>query len=173
MNRAYIALGTNIEPREDYLNQALELLTKDKRINILNKSSIYQTVPVGYVDQPDFLNMVIEIDTSLIAIDLLDVCQEIEQHLGRKRTIRFGPRTIDLDILLYNQENRQSERLIIPHPRMHERAFVLVPLREISPKLYIPQIGKYVLDLINELSAEAIEDVTLYRSVTNKVFKDD
>src|SRR5690625_3159523 len=168
MNRAYIALGTNIEPREDYLNQELELLTKDKRINILNKSSIYQTVPVGYVDQPDFLNMVIVIDTSLIAIDLLDVCQEIEQHLGRKRTIRFGPRTIDLDILLYNQENRQSERLIIPHPRMHERAFVLTPLGEISPDLYIPKVGKHVVDLINELSAEEIKDVRLYSRSIDK-----
>jgi|SRR5699024_4796371 len=162
MNQAYIALGTNIEPREEYLNQAIELLEQDQRINIIKKSSIYQTVPVGYTDQPDFLNMVIEIETPLIAIDLLDACQEIEQHLGRERTIRFGPRTIDLDILLYNQENRQSERLIIPHPRMHERAFVLVPLEEISPKLYIPKIGKHVMDLINELSAEAIKDVRLY-----------
>lgn len=162
MNRAYVALGTNIEPREQYLQDALELLTKDKRINILKKSSIYQTVPVGYTDQPDFLNMVIEIDTSLIAIDLLDVCQEIEQNLGRKRTIRFGPRTIDLDILVYNQENRQSERLIIPHPRMHERAFVLVPLREIAPKLDIPKKKKQVVDLIDELPEEAIEDVKLY-----------
>lgn len=162
MNRAYVALGTNIEPREQYLQDALELLTKDKRINILKKSSIYQTVPVGYTDQPDFLNMVIEIDTSLIAIDLLDVCQEIEQNLGRKRTIRFGPRTIDLDILVYNQENRQSERLIIPHPRMHERAFVLVPLREIAPNLDISKIKKQVVDLIDELPEKAIEDVKLY-----------
>ena len=162
MNRVYVALGTNIEPREQYLQDALELLTKDKRINILKKSSIYQTVPVGYTDQPDFLNMVIEIDTSLIAIDLLDVCQEIEQNLGRKRTIRFGPRTIDLDILVYNQESRQSERLIIPHPRMHERAFVLVPLREIAPKLDVPKIKKQVVDLIDELPEEAIKDVKLY-----------
>src|SRR5690625_662184 len=162
MNRVYVALGTNIEPREQYLQDALELLTKDKRVNILKKSSIYQTVPVGYTDQPDFLNMVIEIDTSLIAIDLLDVCQEIEENLGRKRTIRYGPRTIDLDILVYNQEDRQSERLIIPHPRMHERAFVLVPLREIAPKLDVPKIKKQVVDLIDELPEEAIKDVKLY-----------
>lgn len=164
MNRAYIGLGTNIEPRIDYLNKALRLLKKDKRINVLKASSIYQTAPVGYTDQPDFLNMVIEIDTSLIAIDLLDVCQDIEQHLGRKRTIRFGPRTIDLDILVYNQENRQSERLIIPHPRMYERAFVLVPLKEIAPNLHIPKIEKRVIDLIEELTVDATRDVKLYNS---------
>lgn len=168
MNQAYIALGTNIEPREEYLNQALALLAEDKKIEILNQSSIYQTVPVGYTDQPDFLNMVIQIKTSYKAIDLLNACQEIEQSLGRKRTIRFGPRTIDLDILLYNQENRQSERLIIPHPRMHERAFVLTPLREISPDLYIPKVGKHVVDLINELSVEAIKDVKLYSRTIDK-----
>jgi|SRR5690625_4010205 len=167
MNRAYVALGTNIEPREQYLHDALELLTKDERINILKKSSVYQTVPVGYTDQPDFLNMVIEVNTSLKAINLLDVCQEIEQNLGRKRTIRFGPRTIDLDILVYNQENRQSERLIIPHPRMHERAFVLVPLREIAPNLDIPKIKKQVGDLLDELSEEAINDVKLYGESTS------
>jgi len=168
MNQAFIALGTNIEPREGYLNQALELLAEDKKMEILNQSSIYQTVPVGYTDQPDFLNMVIEIKTSYMAIDLLNACQEIEQSLGRKRTIRFGPRTIDLDILLYNQENRHSERLIIPHPRMHERAFVLTPLGEISPDLYIPKVGKHVVDLINELSAEEIEDVRLYSRSIDK-----
>ena len=168
MNQAYIALGTNIEPREGYLNQALELLAEDKKMEILNQSSIYQTVPVGYTDQPDFLNMVIEIKTSYMAIDLLNACQEIEQSLGRKRTIRFGPRTIDLDILLYNQENRHSERLIIPHPRMHERAFVLTPLEEISPDLYIPKVGKHVVDLINELSAEEIKDVRLYSRSIDK-----
>ncbi len=169
MNQAYVALGTNIEPREEYLNNALELLAKDNRIDVLKKSSVYQTVPVGYTDQPDFLNMVIEIKTPLSAIDLLDVCQGIEQDLGRERTIRFGPRTIDLDILLYNQENRQSERLIIPHPRMHERAFVLVPLQEISPNLDIPKVGKRVVDLIDELSEEAIKDVRLYSRSTSRL----
>lgn len=166
MNQAFIALGTNIEPREKYLNQALELLTKDREIVIVTQSSIYQTVPVGYTDQPDFLNMVIEIKTSYCAIDLLNTCQKIELDLGRKRTIRFGPRTIDLDILLYNQENRHSERLIIPHPRMHERAFVLTPLKEISPDLYVPKIDKYVSDLIKELSTDALKDVRLYRKST-------
>src|SRR5690625_2037020 len=101
MTQAFIALGTNIEPRKDHLSNALETLAKSAHITILQKSAIYETAPVGYLDQADFLNMVIEVDTSLAALDLLDFCQSIEQDLGRKQTIRFGPRTIDLDILLY------------------------------------------------------------------------
>jgi 2-amino-4-hydroxy-6-hydroxymethyldihydropteridine diphosphokinase len=166
MKRVFIALGTNIEPREQHLTDAIERLTNNEYISMQKKSSIYQTAPVGYADQADFLNMVIEIGTSLTALDLLDLCQGIERCLGRKRNIRFGPRTIDLDILVYNQENRQTERLIIPHPRMHERAFVLIPLEEIAPELVIPKIDKRVADLINELSEEAIKDVNLYHSAT-------
>lgn len=159
MNQVYIALGTNIEPREGHLEEALQLLAENNDIQIEKKSSIYETAPVGYADQADFLNMVIAIKTSLSPIGLLDVCQEIEQHLGRKRTIRFGPRTIDLDILVYNQENRQTERLIIPHPRMHERAFVLVPFAEITPELMIPSIQKCVKDLLVILPEESIKEV--------------
>lgn len=173
MNRAYIALGTNIEPREQHLKHALALLGENRRIVIQKESAIYQTVPVGYTEQADFLNMVIEIDTSLVSIDLLDVCQEIESHLGRKRTIRFGPRTIDLDIIVYNQESRESDRLIIPHPRMHERAFVLVPLTEIAPDLIIPKIGKRPMDLIKQLSVEDIRDVKLYTGSANEFMEEE
>lgn len=142
MNQAFIALGTNIESRETYLKQALDLLEANKDITIQKKSSVYETAPVGYQDQADFLNMVVELQTSLLSMDLLDVCQQIEKELGRKRNIRFGPRTIDLDILTFNHENSKVERLIIPHPRMHERAFVLVPLAEIAPDFIIPVHGK-------------------------------
>lgn len=159
MTQAFIALGTNIEPRADHLENALEAMTKSGHITILQKSSIYETVPVGYLDQADFLNMVIEIDTLLTASDLLEVCQAIEQELGRRRTIRFGPRTIDLDILLYNQENRQTERLTIPHPRMHERAFVLVPLEEIAPGLQVPVYNKPIADLVRNLPESELRDV--------------
>ncbi|MYL44324.1 2-amino-4-hydroxy-6-hydroxymethyldihydropteridine diphosphokinase [Virgibacillus halodenitrificans] len=159
MNEVFIALGTNIEPREVHLNKAIELLSKHSSITIYKKSSIYETAPVGYTDQNDFLNMVLEAHTSLSPIELLDVCQGIEQELGRKREIRFGPRTIDLDILLYNQENRKMERLIIPHPRLHERAFVLVPLEEIAPKVIIPTQDKCVSDLINQLPRKDMKDV--------------
>src|SRR5699024_9592520 len=110
------------------------------------ESSIYETAPVGFIDQADFLNMVIEVETRLSPIELLDVCQEIELRLGRERVIRFGPRTIDLDILLYNQENLETERLSIPHVRMHERAFVLVPLAEIAHSYKIVKWDKQVGD---------------------------
>lgn len=162
MNKAFLALGTNIEPRMNYLNHALAELGESKYIFIQRKSRIYETAPVGYTDQADFLNMVVEIDTTLSSIELLDACQQIEKKLGRKRDIRFGPRTIDLDILLYNHENSKTERLIIPHPRMQERAFVLIPLNDIAPNLIIPSIEKRVADLINELQDSDKKDVKIW-----------
>ncbi|MGP4109155.1 2-amino-4-hydroxy-6-hydroxymethyldihydropteridine diphosphokinase [Virgibacillus sp. L01] len=158
MKTAYLALGTNIEPREEHLKSALEMLKEDNRVIIRQHSSIYETAPVGYTDQADFLNMVIEVETSLSPIDLLNVCQNIEQQLGRKKVIRFGPRTIDLDILVYNQENRKTDVLTIPHPRMHERAFVLIPLHEIAPDLLLSD--KTVSDYLKEQSESDIKDVT-------------
>lgn len=154
MNKAFIALGTNIEPRKTHLNKALTALEEGESIKITKKSSIYETEPVGYLDQKSFLNMVIEIDTSFTAINLLKYCQSIEQELGRERTIRFGPRTIDLDILVYNEEDKSTDRLTIPHPRMHERAFVLIPLNEIAPDLFIKTLGKDVHQLTKALSEE-------------------
>lgn len=162
MNTVYLALGTNIEPRLIHLQKALHELNKNEHITILNQSSIYETAPVGYTDQADFLNMVTEIKTELTPIDLLDVCQQIEQGLGRKREIRFGPRTIDLDILIYNHENRKTERLILPHPRMHERAFVLIPLNELNPELPIGDNGKRVSDFVKNLTKEAVKDVRIW-----------
>lgn len=159
MNKAYVALGTNIEPRNVHLTSALGLLVSNGPVSVVKRSSIYETAPVGYTDQADFLNMVIEVETSLSSIELLNYCQSIELQLGRKRDIRFGPRTIDLDILLYNQENSTMERLIIPHPRMHERAFVLIPLYEIAPDALIPGFNKRVADFIEELPETEIKDV--------------
>ncbi len=159
MNKVYLALGTNIEPRDVHLSEALNLLEADEAIVIEKRSSIYETAPVGYLDQADFLNMVIEIQTLLDPIILLDRCQEIEHKLGRKREIRFGPRTIDLDILLYNQENIKEERLVIPHPRMHERAFVLVPLAEIAADAFLPNTEKTVKDFLIELPSKKVETV--------------
>lgn len=157
MNRAYIALGTNIEPRHTHLKKAIEALENHESIQLISQSSIYETAPVGYIEQADFLNMVLEIETSLLPSDLLDVCQHIEQGLGRERTIRFGPRTIDLDILVYNDENIKTDRLIVPHPRMHERAFVLVPLNEIGVRLTIQ--GASVTEFLSNLSEKDIKEV--------------
>lgn len=163
MNTAYIGLGTNIEPRKKYLDEALEQMKKAS-ITICKQSSVYETAPVGYADQADFLNMVIEAKTSLSSFSLLERLQEIERMLGRKREIRFGPRTIDLDILLYNQENSEIERLILPHPRMAERAFVLIPLKEIAPDLHIQAFGKTVRGLVEELNKEDLEGVRKWKN---------
>jgi 2-amino-4-hydroxy-6-hydroxymethyldihydropteridine diphosphokinase len=168
MNKAFIALGTNIEPRKEYLDQAIQLLSKVEDVQIIKKSSIYQTPPVGYTDQADFLNMVLEISTRLSSEELLDQCQEIENELGRKRTIRFGPRTIDLDILVFNEENIKTERLTIPHPRMDSRAFVLVPLNELAPDVLISGIGKTVNQLLHGLPEQDKKDITKWKMVESE-----
>ena len=131
-NTAYISLGTNMGDRFSFLKMAVKSLKDNPQLKLVNYSSIYETDPVGYEDQDLFLNMAVEVKTILTAQELLDVCLAIENELGRKREIKWGPRTIDLDILLYNQENIETETLIIPHPRMQERAFVMVPLLEMT-----------------------------------------
>jgi 2-amino-4-hydroxy-6-hydroxymethyldihydropteridine diphosphokinase len=139
-NKAFISLGTNIGDRFQYLSLAIKELEKHEQIEVVDESSIYETDPVGYVNQAAFLNMVVLVITGLSSHELLTECLRIELELGRKREIRWGPRTIDLDILLYNQENIETEDLIIPHPRMKERAFVLVPLLEIGSDLLNPSL---------------------------------
>lgn len=164
MITSFIGLGSNIEPREDYLKRAIKLLKTHKEIIVEDVSAIYETVPVGYLDQSKFLNQVIKITTSLSAIDLLDVCQNIERDLDREETFEDGPRTIDLDILLYNQEYRQLERLKIPHPRLHERAFVLIPLNDVGPERIIPTSGKSVSELVDSLPKKALQSVVKWDS---------
>ncbi|WP_342527513.1 2-amino-4-hydroxy-6-hydroxymethyldihydropteridine diphosphokinase [Chryseomicrobium sp. FSL W7-1435] len=132
MNRAYLSIGSNIGDRYQYLQEAVRSLSAVPSITVIKLSKVYETDPVGYTDQAAFLNIAVELGTSLSPHDLLAVCQNIEQELGRKRIIRWGPRTVDLDILLYNDENIESDDLVIPHPRMEERAFVVIPLASIS-----------------------------------------
>jgi 2-amino-4-hydroxy-6-hydroxymethyldihydropteridine diphosphokinase len=150
-NTAFIALGSNLGNRYDNLMDALQLLTRYPEICLVNCSSVYETDPVGYEDQDQFLNMVVELQTDWSPFELLEVCLKIELELGRKREIKWGPRTIDLDILLYNQENIETEKLIVPHPRMHERAFVVVPLLEIQPDVAIPGMEKPLHTSLDEL----------------------
>ncbi|MDD9272069.1 2-amino-4-hydroxy-6-hydroxymethyldihydropteridine diphosphokinase [Paenibacillus sp. GCM10023248] len=128
---AYVALGSNIDDREQFLQDAITALNQESGIVVTGVSSMYETDPVGYVDQSAFLNMVVQIQTNLPAEELLHTLLAIETRLGRKRDVRWGPRTIDLDLLLYGDERHTTPDLIIPHPRMHERAFVLVPLSEV------------------------------------------
>lgn len=132
MNIVYISIGTNIGERLCNLQNAVRLLREHPAINVEHISSIYETDPVGFVDQAAFLNIVVKVTTSLAPQQMLTACQSIETELGRVRLIRWGPRSIDLDILLFNHENIETESLIVPHERMYERAFVLVPLCEIS-----------------------------------------
>ncbi|HET7656899.1 MAG TPA: 2-amino-4-hydroxy-6-hydroxymethyldihydropteridine diphosphokinase [Bacillales bacterium] len=138
MKIAYLSLGTNLGDRMQYLKEAVLHLHVHEAINVEKLSSIYETEPVGYTNQPEFLNMVVKISTLLTPMELLEETAAIEKNLGRKRTIRWGPRTIDVDILLYDRLKLETDVLQIPHPRLTERAFVLIPLAEIHPKLAIP-----------------------------------
>ncbi|MER2088652.1 MAG: 2-amino-4-hydroxy-6-hydroxymethyldihydropteridine diphosphokinase [Sporosarcina sp.] len=138
MNVAYVSIGSNIGDRLRHLTEAVRGLHSHEGITVTSVSSVYETAPVGFTEQADFLNMVLCVETDLAAQHLLEVCQKIEHGLGRVRDIRWGPRTADLDVLLYNNDNIRTENLIVPHPRMHERAFVLIPLLEIAPLMADP-----------------------------------
>ncbi len=166
MNIAYLSLGSNIGEREQFLNEAVLLLNSHANINVMQQSSLYETDPVGFTEQGKFLNIVVKIETSLQPEKLLNQCLQIEKDLGRVREFKWGPRVIDLDILLYNQENVVSESLLIPHPRMHERAFVLIPLLEIAPYLVHPIKLSPFSELLDEIPDK--EGVRLWKQ-TNGV----
>jgi len=138
----FIALGSNLENPAAQIKRGFEELAALPATRLIKRSSLYRTKPVGYADQPDFVNAVAQLETSLSARDLLDALLEIERRQGRTRSFRNAPRTLDLDILLYGDEVRANADLTIPHPRMHERAFVLVPLVEIAPDCIIPGKGR-------------------------------
>lgn len=152
MKKIYLSLGSNIGNRKLNLDRAVGLLKA--RVNLLKQSSYYETEPVGYKNQDWFLNIVLEGETDLRPEDLLDFTQGIENKMKRKKTIRFGPRIIDIDILLYGEAKLQTERLTIPHPRMTQRAFVMVPLYEIAPSLDIE--GRTTKEIIENLKGEEI-----------------
>lgn len=155
MNLAYLSLGSNIGDRFDYLRSSVQLLNDSEGIQVKRVSSVYETDPVGYVDQAAFLNIVVELKTFLSPHDLLKRCNEIEEENGRIRELRWGPRTVDLDILLYNEENVKTEDLIIPHPRMMERGFVLIPLVELDPELVEP-LTKHSLLKLAQVQKEGV-----------------
>lgn len=141
MNTAYLSLGSNLGNRFEMLQDAVKMLQMENNLEVTAVSSVYETDPVGYTEQASFLNIVVEIKSPLTADEILLICLETEQTLGRIREFRWGPRCIDLDILLYNDENIVSEKLTVPHPRMHERGFVLVPLMELLPEGIHPGTG--------------------------------
>jgi 2-amino-4-hydroxy-6-hydroxymethyldihydropteridine diphosphokinase len=146
--KGIIALGSNIgEPREN-LDLAIELLRE--ATEVIKVSSYYVTKPVGYEDQPDFVNAVCIIESELPAIELLNMLHGIEKAMGRERTIKWGPRTIDLDIIQYGSLLSNSPELTLPHPRAHERKFVLEPWLEIEPEAVLLTHGK-IADLLTKL----------------------
>ena len=142
MMRAYVGLGANLGDREAMVRSALEQLAAEPGVELVGVSAFRDTAPVGVVDQPRFLNAAAAVETSLSARELLELLLGIERRLGRTREgPRFGPRTIDLDLLLYGDEQVAEPGLQVPHPRLHERLFVLEPLFELAPGLVVPGKG--------------------------------
>lgn len=160
MVEAYVGLGSNLGDRESFLQQAISKLDDHPNISVIASSNIFETEPVGYLNQNSFLNMVIHLSTSLEPEQLLNTLMAIEKELGRTREIRWGPRTIDLDLLLYGRESINTPTLTVPHPRMTERAFVMVPLIEL---VHRSQDALFA-SLIKQLEKlEGKEGVTLWK----------
>ena len=155
MKRIYLSLGSNVGDREGNLRKAVERLASDD-VRVLRRSRIYETEPVDYEDQAWFLNQVVEADTALFPMQLLTRIGRVEHELGRVRTRRNGPRTIDIDIVLYAAAVVNTPRLEIPHPRMAERRFVLVPLAELAPKLRHPVTHRSVHQMLESAPAGVV-----------------
>ena len=141
MTRAYVGLGANLGPREVTLLRAADLLAAADGVEVVAVSQLRETDPVGVVEQPPFLNGAIALDTSLSPRAVLELLLEIEEELGRVRGERWGPRTVDLDLLVYGDKRVDEDGLHVPHPRLHERRFALEPLAELDPELVIPGLG--------------------------------
>ena len=148
-NKIYLSLGSNIGNRQEYIESAIELVGKTEGIKILKKSGLYETSPVGYVEQDLFLNAVIKIETDFSEREILKIINKIENELDRKREIRWGPRTIDIDILIFSDKKINETDLIIPHKEMLNRLFVLVPLIEIYDGEYFEK--EKIIERIEEL----------------------
>ena len=146
--RAYLGLGGNLDDPAARIRRAFGAIGALAQTSLVAQSALYRTAPVGYLDQPDFINAVVAVDTGLAPLDLLDALLALELDAGRERSFRNAPRTLDLDILLYGAVVLDDARLTLPHPRMGNRAFVLLPLAELAPDLLIPGVG-----VVRELAA--------------------
>ena len=155
---AYIGLGSNLQNPRAQIKNALNSLHDYDGIEVVDVSSLYESKPLLDMPGPNYINAVCKIDTTLSAIDLLDICQSIEDNQKRIREVKWGSRTIDLDILLYEQQVISSDRLSIPHPEMIDRAFVMVPLCEIDKEINVPLLGpvKSLMERINKLDVKKI-----------------
>jgi 2-amino-4-hydroxy-6-hydroxymethyldihydropteridine diphosphokinase len=152
---AFIALGSNLQDPAAQVRAGMAALARLPETRVTAQSSLYRSAPAGYADQPDFVNAVAAVETTLAPHALLDALLAIERHRGRVREFRNAPRTLDLDVLLYGDLAIDDARLTIPHPRLHERAFVLVPLAEIAPDCRIPGRGA-VADLLPGIDAGSV-----------------
>ncbi|TBH20746.1 2-amino-4-hydroxy-6-hydroxymethyldihydropteridine diphosphokinase [Thermus thermamylovorans] len=157
---AYVALGANLGNRSGYLLQALSFLSRLPQTRLVRLSPVYETEPVG-PPQPPYLNLVAEVETGLSPQDLLQALLRIERALGRKRRERWGPRTIDLDLLLYGDLVLREEGLEVPHPRLHERAFILVPLCDLVPEGRHPLLGQTFAELLASLDRRGVHPLVL------------
>jgi 2-amino-4-hydroxy-6-hydroxymethyldihydropteridine diphosphokinase len=155
MHKIYLALGTNLGDRMDNLQRAVAALPPTVRVTAL--SAVYETPPWGYADQPAFLNMALTAETDLEPLDLIAFLKKLETDLGREKTFRNGPRLIDIDILFFDDLRIDEPGLVIPHPRLHERAFVLVPLNDIAPNLIHPELGRAVRDLLKDVDTKGVD----------------
>lgn len=157
MTLVYLGLGSNIENREAYLQKALASLAELPQTQLTDRSPIYETAAWGKTDQSDFLNMVCQLETDLSPQELLRSCQNIESRLGRVRHEHWGPRTIDIDILFYGHEIIDEEKLQVPHPYLQNRAFVLVPLSDITESFIHPLLKKSAADLLKETDQSGVK----------------
>ena len=155
MTIAIIALGSNLDNPAEQVRQAAQRIAALPEMVSFRLSSLYVTAPVGYAEQPDFINAVAQIDTNYSAFELLRELQNIEQQFGRVRTFQNAPRTLDLDIIDFNHENVNAPDLILPHPRAHLRGFVMLPLAEIAPDYAIGEYGSAV-DIAANLGDEGV-----------------
>jgi 2-amino-4-hydroxy-6-hydroxymethyldihydropteridine diphosphokinase len=142
VTRAYVGLGANLGQREETLGRAVELLGQAPGVDVVAVTELRETDPVGVVEQPRFLNGAVALETTLTARELLDLLLDVERELGRVRAERWGPRVVDLDLLLYGDATLDEPGLRVPHPRLHERRFALEPLAELDPDLAIPGRGR-------------------------------
>lgn len=156
--RAYVALGSNLDDPVSQVNAGYAALPRLPSTRLIARSALYRTAPVGYADQPDFVNAVAEVETALSPRALLDALLAVERSHGRLRDFPNAPRTLDLDVLLYDDLQLREPGLTIPHPRMHERAFVLVPLAEIAPQCVIPGRGK-VAELLRAIETGDVKQL--------------
>jgi 2-amino-4-hydroxy-6-hydroxymethyldihydropteridine diphosphokinase len=156
--RVFLSLGSNVGRRPDHLRRALRLIEADPSIEVAGTSFLYKTSPLGYTAQRDFLNGAVEIRTSRDPAALLNRLQEIEKKVGKSVPFPGGPRKIDIDVLFYGKRVVRRKNLIVPHPRLHGRKFVLVPLKELAPRFLHPRLGKTTARLLRECrSSETVE----------------